>query len=232
MPVDVGPPSLTSPIRPPALRPTPPVDRIEQGVLRFDAVVPAGGLPVFVGRGRDLDPAGHGLPGPDRSHPKLGPAGRCRDRRPARVVHVDLRFRPGGVRGHPPADLDGRRPDLDGAGADRHDRPGRSSGDAAGRASRPAVGRPLRDVLGAGQTRRRQSMGNSIRRARSSSSRRLPPSPAKAPMAARHCWRCRRGPSARRTPCALNDGTVLVCAYAGEHEGALGVNWYLLDPDA
>ena len=30
----------------------------------------------------------------------------------------------------------------------------------------------------------------------------------------------------------LNDGTVLVCAYAGEHEGALGVNWYLLDPDA
>jgi hypothetical protein len=30
----------------------------------------------------------------------------------------------------------------------------------------------------------------------------------------------------------LNDGTVLVCAYVGEREGALGVNWYLLDPDA
>ena len=30
----------------------------------------------------------------------------------------------------------------------------------------------------------------------------------------------------------LADGTVLVCAYVGAREDALGVNWYVLDPDA
>ena len=30
---------------------------------------------------------------------------------------------------------------------------------------------------------------------------------------------------------ALDDGTVLVTAYIGAHENAIGINWYVLDPD-
>ena len=29
----------------------------------------------------------------------------------------------------------------------------------------------------------------------------------------------------------LRDGTVLVSAYVGEREDAIGINWYLLDPN-